>query len=226
MTAVFLPDTIYSLMWRLDAAASGRAFHEQISPLLERAGERVFAEGLTIENDPLNKTRAGARWFDDEGVPTQRLVVVENGVFVTPFVNLDYATKLGMNPTGTGFRTDRWGGDEITFPPMPALSHLTIREGEASLEDMVGRIERGVLVLGVLGAHSGNILNGDFSMGLNPGLYVENGKIRGRLKDAMIAGNVYEMMEQLAMIEDTIHVGPGGHFPSVAFENVNVSTRG
>lgn len=48
---------------------------------------------------------------------------------------------------------------------------------------------------GALGAHSGNIPNGDFSIGLSPGLYVENGEIVGHVKDSMVAGNIYEVMK-------------------------------
>ena len=226
MTVVFLPQTMYSLMWRIEAAANGRAFYEQISPILGKQGEKIFSERLSIVNDPLNGERVNARWFDDEGVQTRRLSLVEHGIFTTPFVSLDYAHKLGIEPTGTGFRSDRWGGDEITLPPTPSLTHLSVQPGTESFREMVDGVERGVLILGVLGAHSGNILNGDFSMGLNPGFYVEHGTIRGRLKDAMIAGNVYDMMKRVVTVEDTVHYGPGGYFPSVAFAEVNVSTRG
>lgn len=226
MIAVFSPETMYSLMWRLEAAANGRAFYEQISPVLAKQGEKIFSERLSIVNDPLDRQRINARCFDDEGVPTRRLSLIEQGVFLGPFVSLDYASKLGTDPTGTGFRSDRWGGDEITFPPIPHLSHLSIEPGTESLQEIVRSIQRGVLIFGVLGAHSGNILNGDFSMGLNPGLYVENGEIRGRLKDAMIAGNVYDMMKQVVMVENDVRHSPGGYFPSVAFAEVNVSTRG
>jgi len=55
-------------------------------------------------------------------------------------------------------------------------------------------MDTGILIAGVMGAHSGNILNGDFSIGLSPGVYVEKGEIRGHVKDAMVAGNIFDTM--------------------------------
>jgi len=60
------------------------------------------------------------------------------------------------------------------------------------------------------GAHSGNILNGDYSVGLCPGLYVENGEIMGHVKDAMVAGNIFETLKEVIDIEDTTIMAPEG----------------
>ncbi len=226
MKVAFLPETMFSLLWRLEAASSGRAFYERISPILERRGEKIFSDILTIVNDPTDTHRFDTRVFDDEGVPTKRLPIVERGVFKNIYTNLDFAAKLGLEPTGNGFRTQRWGGEEIALLPTPALSHLTIEPGQSSLDEIIGNLDRGVLVLGVLGPHSGNILNGDFSMGINPGLYVENGAIKGRLRDGMVAGNIYETMAKAVMVENAVRFSSGGYFPAVVFEDVSVATRG
>jgi PmbA protein len=87
-------------------------------------------------------------------------------------------------------------------------------------------MDRGVIVIGVLGAHSGNILNGDFSVGLSPGLYVENGEIVGRVGDGMVAGNIYDLLKNVAAIEDRIHE-PNGRslFPCVLFDDVSVTGK-
>jgi PmbA protein len=72
---------------------------------------------------------------------------------------------------------------------------------------------------------SGNIPNGDFSIGLSPGLYVENGEIVGHVKDAMVAGNIYETLRNFIALEDTQHLGFGGCFPAILVDNVNVATK-
>ena len=84
----------------------------------------------------------------------------------------------------------------------------------------------GVVVAGVLGAHSGNILNGDYSIGLSPGLWVENGEIAGRVKDAMVAGNVYEDLKNVVALGDRQHAGFMGRFPALLLDGVSFATRG
>ena len=76
-----------------------------------------------------------------------------------------------------------------------------------------------------MGAHSGNIPNGDFSVGVCPAFYVENGEIIGRVKDAMVAGNVYETLKNIVAIEDTVHDCWSGRFPAILCDNVSVATK-
>jgi PmbA protein len=84
---------------------------------------------------------------------------------------------------------------------------------------------RGVVVADVMGPHSGNILNGDYSMGLSPGLWVENGEIVGQVKDAMVAGNVYETMREVVSVEDRVRSVYMGRFPAVLFDHVSLATK-
>ncbi len=112
------------------------------------------------------------------------------------------------------------------MPPMPELNCRRIAPGNVSFEDMIKGIDRGVIVLGVLGAHSGNILNGDFSVGLNPGFYVENGVIKGRVNDGMVSGNVYDILNNIESVENRLHDSPtGGMYPSILLDDVSVAAK-
>jgi len=226
MKVIFTPDTMFTILWRLSAAVSGRSFHNRISPLLDKRGQRVVSKELTIYGDPTDEKEVDRRFFDDEGVPTRRHVVFQEGVFRNLVLNLDYADKLGEEPTGTGYRGGMWGGETVAIQPTPALNSARISPGSTSFDEMVSGIDRGVIVLGVLGAHSGNILNGDFSVGLNPGLYVENGEIRGRVRDGMVAGNVYQALQRVLAVEDRLHSSTmGGRLPSILLDEVSVSAK-
>lgn len=225
MKVLFLPETMYVLMWRLWFATSGKSIYEKQSPISEKLGEKIFSEKLTIYNDPLNDKIPGARSFDDESIPCQCFPIVENGILKNFYYDLNYANKMGTKSTGHGFRSAVWGGDAIAINPTPFLNHLFIKPGEKSFSKLIESIDRGVIVAGALGAHSGNIPNGDFSIGLNPALYVENGKIVGFVKDSMAAGNIYEVMKNVIAIEDTFHAAFGGTFPAVLFDNVSVVTK-
>jgi PmbA protein len=222
MKVIIPPESMYAVTWRLGAASSAKAFYEKVSPLLNKQNKQVFSPLVSLVSDPATG-KIERRLFDDEGVKTARVPVFENGVFKNVYNNLDYASKMSTKPLGTGFRSGMWGGDKISLSPSPSLSYARIATGSKSFEDILGMIDRGVIIYGALGAHSGNILNGDLSIGLDPGLYVENGKIVGRVKDAMMAGNVYEMLSNTIAVENTPHYTASMYEnPAILLDDISV----
>ena len=225
MKVLFLPETMYTLIWRVESATSGRNIYLKVSPVMGKLGGKVFDEKLTIFDNPLDDQVPGARRFDDEGVSCRTLPIIERGVVSNFYYDLSYAGKMGAEPTGHGYKTSMWGGETVSFKPSPALEHLCVRPGNKSFSKLVRSIDRGIIVAGVMGAHSGNIQNGDFSIGLSPGIYVEKGEILGHVKDAMIAGNIYDVMKHVVDLEDRSRSALAGTFPAILFENVSVATR-
>lgn len=226
MKLLFMPGSLITLLWRLSSGLSGRSIYERISPVAEKLGQKVFSDKLTVVDDPLDDRYPGARAFDDEGTACAPLTLVDRGVLKSFYYDLNYAWKLGAVPTGHGYRTGPWGGDPVSLKPGPALAHLFIRPGAASLEKLIGMIDRGIIVEGALGAHSGNIPNGDYSIGVSPGLYVENGQIVGRVKDAMVAGNIYQTLKEVVELGDTPQPTFGGAWaPPILCDGVSVATK-
>ena len=223
MKTLFFPETLYALIWRIQAGANGKNIYEKTSPLMNTTGTRLFDPKITLYDDPLNDQQPQARSFDDEGVPCRKFSLIEQGVVQNFYSDLYYAGKLNTPPSGHGFKSAMWGGETIALKPRPALEYLFLEPGENSFRDLVKSMGRGILVGGVLGAHSGNILNGDFSLGLAPAIYVENGEIVGRVKDAMAAGNVYKTLKEVVALEDQNHPTYGGTFPAVLLDQVNVA---
>ena len=219
LKVMFLPETVYVLTWRLQASTSGLSIYQNISPVAGKTGEKIFDEKLTVYNDPLDDSLPGARSFDDEGTPCRRFPVVEKGVLKNFYYDLYFARKLKAFPTGHGYK------GSISSRPVPALNHLAIATGGKSFSELIRSIDNGIIVAGALGAHSGNIPNGDFSVGVSPALYVENGEISGHVKDVMVAGNIYETLTSIAGIENTLHPGYGGKFPSLLFDNIRVTIK-
>jgi PmbA protein len=217
MNVLFLPATLYALIRRLKEGANAKNIYEKTSRLRGQLGKRVLSEKLTMVNEPLSDQVPGARAFDDEGTPCRNLPLFQAGVLNSFYCDLSYGRKLGMPPTGNGFRSD------TTTKPVPALEHLTIQPGDQSFAELLGMMKNGMIVGGAMGAHSGNILHGEYSIGLAPGIYVENGVIAGRVKDAMVAGNVYETMQNVLAIEDKVYSSNMGRFPAVLFEEVSVA---
>ncbi|MEO0184324.1 MAG: TldD/PmbA family protein [candidate division WOR-3 bacterium] len=224
MQVLFLPPSIYALLWRLASGTAGYNIYYKKSPLIDRLGERIFSEKLTIYDDPLNDTYPFARNFDDEGVKTKKLMIIDKGILKNFYYDLFYADKMGVESTGNGYKGAMWGGEKAALKPAPGLEHITIEPGEKSLQDMIGLMEKGIIVAGVLGAHSGNIPNGDFSIGIDPCLYVENGEIIGRVKNTMIAGNIYDVMKNVVEVENRLHPTfmIGKAIPAILFDDIMV----
>jgi PmbA protein len=226
MQVLFMPGSMITLLWRLTSGLSGRSVYEKISPLAGRQGETIFGDQLTVVDDPLNDAYPGATSFDDEGVACSPLTLVEKGVLRSFYYDLKFASKLGVPSTGHGYRTGPWGGDPATIKPQPALTHLVIRPGMATLPQLIAMMDRGLIVEGALGAHSGNIPNGDYSIGVSPGLYVEHGRIIGRVKDAMVAGNIYQTLRNVIALGETLTPSFGGaRVPPLLCDGVSVTTK-
>lgn len=219
MKVLFLPEAVYALIWRLTEATSGRNFYEKTSPLYDKLGQPVLSEKLTIVDQALDDSVPGARTFDDEGTPCGNLPVFDKGVLRNFYCDLYYAAKLGVKPTGNGYK------GEIQFKPHPELSHLTVLPGDKSFAELVRMLDHGMIVGGAMGAHSGNILNGDYSIGMSPGILVDNGEIKGQVKDAMVAGNVYETLKNVIAVENANYPAPMGRFPAILFDDVSVATH-
>ncbi len=225
MKVMFMPNSMITLNWRVFSGTSSKSIYEKTSPIADKLEEKIFDKKITIYDDPLKDKYPGARAFDDEGVACKPLTLVENGVLKNFYYDLNYANKLNAKTTGHGYRTTQWGGDPITLKPVPALTHMSIKSGNKSFSEMIKSIGRGIILEGTLGAHSGNIPNGDYSVGVSPGLYVENGEIIGRVKDAMVAGNIYETLKHTVDVSDTLYPCFGGWMPAILFDDVSVATK-
>jgi PmbA protein len=219
MKVLFMPETSYVFLWRIQTATSGQSLYEHISPLEGRSNEKIFDEKLTIYSDPLNDALPSARAFDDEGTPCSRFPVIEKGVLKNFYYDLHFASKMKALPTGHGFR------GSMTGKPAPSLSFLCIQQGNKTFTDLVKSIDRGIIVAGAMGAHSGNIPNGDFSVGVAPGIYVENGEISGHVKNTMVAGNIYDILKRVVEIEKSIPYSYAGSRPAVLLDDISVTMK-
>jgi PmbA protein len=223
MKCLFLPETLYSLVWRIQSAANARNVFEKISPLGDRRGEKIFDDRISLYDNPLNYERPNARGFDDEGVSCHPHVIIDRGVLRNFYYDLNYAQKLNVVPSGHGYRVSSWGGEPISVRPSPALKYLYLDPGHKSLKELVQSMDKGIVIAGVLGAHSGNIAHGDFSIGLAPGIYVEKGEVLGQVKDAMVAGNIYQVLQNVVDLEHRVHPCPEGNFPALLLDDVSVA---
>ncbi len=217
---IFTPHGVASvLLSPLVLAFNGKTVLEGASPLKDKLGRQVFDKRLSLWDDATAAYRVGSYPFDDEGVPGQRLSLVANGVVTNFLYDLQTAALAGVHSTGNGRRA---GG-----LPGPAVSSLVVEEGDVSFQAMVEDMKEGLIVEDVIGAEQGNILGGDFGANVLLGYKVENGEIVGRVKDTMVAGNIYQVLKELVEVGDDVRwVGGMLKTPSLYCSGVSVTTKG
>jgi len=219
MPVIFTPHGVASsLMAPLVAAFNGKLIFDGASPLKDKLGEQVFDKKFSLWDDATLPYQIASYPCDDESVPSQRTPLVDHGVVSHFLYDLQTAALANTQSTGNG---SRHGG-----LPTPSPSSLIIDKGDASFWDMVGDIKQGLVIEQLIGAEQGNILNGDFSGNVLLGYKVEKGEITGRVKDTMVAGNVYQLLRQLEGIgKDTRWVGGFLLTPCLYCSNLSVSTK-
>ena len=194
LPVVFTPNGIASaLIPPLMAAFNGKTVLEGASPIGNRLGQPVFDKKLWLRDDPTIAYRPGSRPCDDEGIPSQRTPLIEQGTVANFLYDLQTAALAHTQSTGNGSRSR--GG-----LPTPSPSAFIIAPGKTSFDEMVKDMKEGLVIEQLMGASQGNILGGDFSGNVLLGYKVENGKIVGRVKDTMVSGNIYQILKQITAI--------------------------
>jgi PmbA protein len=193
LPVIFTPEGVTSaLLSPLIAAFNGKTVLEGASPIGKKMGEQVFDSKLSLTDDPTIAYRPHSRPCDDEGTPSQRTPLIEQGVVANFLYDLQTAALAKAKSTGSA---SRGGG-----LPLPSPSTLVIAPGKVSFDDMVSDIKEGLVIEHLMGAEQGNILGGDFSGNVLLGYKVENGKIVGRVKNTMVSGNVYQLLKEISAI--------------------------
>lgn len=194
LSVVFTPQGVASaLIPPLMAAFNGKTVLEGASPIGNRLGQQVFDKKLCLWDDSTIAYRPQSRPCDDEGTPSQRTPLIEQGTVTNFLYDLQTAALAHTQSTGNGSRSR--GG-----LPTPSPSAFIIAPGNTTFDDMVNDIKEGLIIEWLMGAAQGNILGGDFSGNVLLGYKVENGKIVGRVKDTMVSGNIYQLLKQIVAI--------------------------
>lgn len=204
------------MLWgTVQAALNGKRVLEVASPWAEHRGKAVVAPSLTLYQDP----EAGPYScpFDDEGTPTQSLVFIQNGILQHFYGDRTTGRQLGTDTTGNGFRPG------LGSYPTPGLFNFLIQPGSASLPDLIKQLDDGLIVDQMLGG--GGSISGDFSINVDLGYRVQNGQVIGRVKDTMVAGNVYTALKQLVTLGNDGDWNGSCYTPSLIVEGLSTTGR-
>jgi PmbA protein len=194
MPVIFTPQGVAeAFLPSLMSAFNGKIVLQGASPVGSKIGQQLFDNKFSLQDDPTLPYRPHSRICDDEGTPSQSTALITEGVVSGFLYDLQTAGLAGKKSTGNGSR-----GSGGLLSPSP--SAFIIAPGNVAFTDMVTDIKEGLVIEQLMGAEQGNILGGDFSGNVLLGYKIENGKIVGRVKDTMVAGNIYQILKDIAAI--------------------------
>ena len=206
---------------------SGKSVLLGMSPLGKKLGETIFDPHFGLIDDSRLVTGSAASSFDDEGVATQRTTLVESGQLRSFYYDLRTAKQAGVESTGNGYKGGMIGGSNFRMAPSASLSNVIVGTGDATEDDLIRGIKSGLLVDGVLGLGQGNLNAGDFSNNVATAFVIEDGKIAGRVKNVMLAGNSYDLLREhlIGLGHEADWVYGQLHCPAIAVNHVNVAAK-
>lgn len=215
---LFTPSAFSSTIGRMfDTIFSGQSIVQKASPLTDKLGQKIFDQRLNVFEDP--NLGVSACKYDDEGVPTSKKHLIEQGVVKQFYWDRRWAARQGIESSGNGFRRG-------ISRPGPSLANVCVAPGQTKVEELIAGMDEGIIVDQVLGAGQSNVLAGEFSVNIDLGYKVEQGKIVGRVKDTMVAGNIFEAFKHLVDLSDQPEwVDSGSYVPHVLFAKLGVAAR-
>ena len=192
------------------------------SLLARKIGQRVAAEGVTLIDDGACADAPGMRAWDDEGVPSQKTIVIENGILREYLHNTYTARKAGARSTGNANRMS------FKLAPDVAPSNFMLLPGSATTDALRANIARGLWVRNLMNLHTANPISGEFSFGAS-GLWIENGKIVGPVRGVTISGNLTELLMNIRGVANDLTwqgaMGMSVAAPSVLIEDVSIAGK-
>ncbi|MEF8700600.1 MAG: metalloprotease TldD [Candidatus Accumulibacter sp. UW26] len=167
-----------------------------------RVGSRVAARGVTVIDDGTIAERRGSLNVDDEGNPTQRTVLIEDGILKGYMQDSLNARLMGVSPTGNGRR------ESFAHLPLPRMTNTTMLNGDKSAEEIIKSVKRGIYAVN-FGGGQVDITNGKFVFSMSEAYLIEDGKVTTPVKGATLIGSGPEAMNQVSMIGNDMRLDPG-----------------
>jgi len=167
-----------------------------------RIGEQVAARGVTVFDDGSIEGRRGSLTVDDEGTPTERTILIEDGILVGYMHDRQSARLMGLAATGNGRR------QSYAHVPMPRMTNTGMLAGTSTREEMIASTARG-LYCANFGGGQVDIVSGKFVFSITEGYLIEDGKITKPVKGATLIGSGSEALTRVGMVGNDLELDPG-----------------
>jgi len=167
-----------------------------------RLGQRVAARGVTVLDDGTLPGRRGSLNVDDEGNPTQRNVLIEDGILVGYMQDLLNARLMGRAPTGNGRR------ESYAHVPLPRMTNTYMLAGDRDPQEVIASLDRGLYAVN-FGGGQVDITSGKFVFSASEAWWVENGRLQYPVKGATLIGNGPDALTRVKMIGNDLRLDSG-----------------
>ncbi len=167
-----------------------------------KIGQQVAAKGVTVIDDGTISDRRGSLSFDDEGTPTQRNTLIEDGILVGYMQDRMNARLMGVEPSGNGRR------ESYAHAPMPRMTNTVMLGGDADPEEIVRSIKKGIWAVD-FGGGQVDITNGQFVFQCTEAYLVEDGKVGPPVKNATLIGHGPTVLNKVSMIGNDFAMDDG-----------------
>ena len=221
---VFSPEAMTSLLSTFSGIFSSENTQKGLSRLDGKEGEKIAADIVTLVDDPFYKESTMPINFDAEGSPTHTKNVIENGVLKTLLYNLKTADAEGKKTTGNASKASY--ASKVDISPFT----MYLASGELTEEELLKKADNGVYITFLGGLHAGaNPITGDFSL-QSGGYMIENGVKTRAVKSFTVAGNFYDLLNQITALSDKVELpGFGGMTafgsPAVLVEGLTIAGK-
>ena len=165
-------------------------------------GEKVATEGVTVVDDGTLNSRRGSLSIDDEGTPTEKTVLIDNGKLVGYMHDRLNARLMGTKSTGNGRR------QSYAHQPMPRMRNTIMVSGDKDPAEILESTKNGIFAKSFAGGQV-DITNGKFVFSANEAYKIENGKITTPVKGATLIGSGFEVLKKVSMIGNNMELDPG-----------------
>ncbi|KAM3090102.1 TldD/PmbA family protein [Phormidesmis sp. 146-35] len=171
------------------------------TPFIDKKGEKIAHENLTAWDEGLTGDAFGTIDMDDEGMPAQRTLLIENGILKNFIADRAGSTRTGHPRTGSGRRQG------YTYAAASRMRNTYIAPGEYSLDDLFGSIEKGIYCKKMGGGSVGP--TGQFNFAVDEAYLIENGKLTKPLKGATLIGEAVDIMNKISMCSNDLGLAAG-----------------
>ncbi|GKS64877.1 peptidase C69 [Nitrospira sp.] len=188
---VFDPETAGSLLANLCGAVSGYGLYKRASFLLDKLGQTIASELITVYDDGRMVGGLGSRPFDGEGLATRKNTIVERGVLKSYLLDTYSGKKLGLPSTGNASRS-------VGESPSVGPTNFYLVPGTKSAQEIIGSVKDGLYITELIGFGI-NMVTGDYSRGA-AGFWIENGELAYPVEEITIAGNLKQMLKDIEIV--------------------------
>jgi len=165
-------------------------------------GQQVAAKGVTVVDDGTIASRRGSLSMDDEGTPTGRTVLIEDGILVGYMQDRQNARLMGMKPTGNGRR------ESHAHVPMPRMTNTYMLAGSRDPKEIIASVKRGIYAVN-FGGGQVDITSGKYVFQVTKAYKIEDGKLGAPLKGAMLIGNGPTDLHRVSMVGNDLQLDTG-----------------